>query len=313
MNHISKLTVAFCFAFTFGVAVQWDAPQLEAQVASRACGCGNAKCGGCLKGRVTPVKNLAQTIKPKGSCDCAACVAAEAQASHVVKDVLISTEYIPNSEAASVQSANPAPYVVPVPYVQPTPQTVPGPYAAPAPFTIPAPIAAPVQSAKPCGCGVKGCLGKRSCKLFKPRTKSCPQCDCDFCELKVSKTKDKKKYFEVTQKEVCIPAVRLPWKKNCPPTRSKVRVINVLSTKTYECPGCKYEWKVHEPEVPGNPSDAKASSAGDSKSGSSTRDSAPDVLEEIDLVDPSAPKILEVPEIKKLDLETVPEPPAGSK
>ena len=308
MNQISKLTVAFCFVFTFGLVVQSDAPLLEAQIAARACGCGNAKCGGCLKGRMTPVKNLAETIKPRGACGCADCKTAEVQSPHVVKDVLISTEYLPESAsaAAPVQSVDPVPYSVPVPYADAAPYTVP----------TPAPFAAPIQSAKPCGCGVKGCLGKRSCKLFASRTKSCPQCDCDFCELKVSKTKDKKKCFEVTQKEVCIPAVRLPWKKNCPPKRSKVRVINVLKSKTYECPGCKYEWKVHEPDVPKSPSsDSKDSSKGSSSAGSSTRDSAPNLVEEVDPVDPSAPKmnVLEVPEIKKLDLETVPSPPTESR
>ena len=176
------------------------------------------------------------------------------------------------------------------------------------------PSSFPTQPAASCGCGKKSCLGKRGCKgcaLLKK--KSCPQCDCDFCELKVSKTKDKKKCFEVEQKEVCIPAVRLPWQKNCPPKRSKVRVINVLKSKTYECPGCKYEWKVYEPEVPKSPSESSSASP----SGSSSKPAANSAVdeaskvEEVDPVDPSAPKMndLKIPEIEKLDLDTVPKPP----
>lgn len=157
-------------------------------------------------------------------------------------------------------------------------------------------------TAAPCGCGKIGCGCKRLHKIGL--TRKCPQCDCDFCELKVSKTKEKKKRFEVKQKEICIPPVRLPWKKCCPPTKAKVRVINVLGTKSYECPKCKYEWKVHEPEVPESPTKSKSAASEES----STSESSAPKIEEVDPVAPEAPK-MNIPEVEKLDLETVPRPP----
>ena len=267
MTQISKLLVAFSFAFTFGLFIQIDVAPVEAQIVSNACGCGQPKCGGCLKGKLFPVKQLAQKIKPKKPCGCASCEAGVAHTttaaqSVITSDVLISTEMLPE-----------------VSYSTPTTAA--------------------------CGCGKIGCGCKRARKGRLTRTRSCPQCDCEFCELKVSKTKDKKKCFEVKQKEVCIPPVRLPWKRCCPPTKAKVRVVNVLSSKSYECPACKYEWKVYEPEVPKSPSEGSAEKA------SSSSESAAPKIEEVDPVAPEAPKmsVPEVPEIKKLDLETVPRPP----
>ena len=264
MTQIPKLLLASCFVLTFAFTIQVDAPRLEAQIVS-TCGCGKSTCSGCLKGKLFPVKQLSQKIKPKKSCDCAACSVQEVQPagaaqSVVTSDLLISSEYVMGG------------------------------------------VSAPVATA--CGCGESGC---RSCKLKRvrkvrtPLTRSCPQCDCDFCELKVSKTKDKKKCFEVKQKEVCIPPVRLPWKKCCPPTKAKVRVVNVLKSKTYECPGCKYEWKVHEPEVPKSASESSKSSDG-------VTEEAPVEVAPIKEVDPAAPK-MNVPDVDKLDLETVPQPP----
>lgn len=268
MTQISKLFVACCFVFTFSFAVQADAPKLEAQIVS-TCGCGKSTCGGCLKGKLFPVKQLAEKIKPKKNCSCEACSAAAAQPvaaaqSVVTSDVLVSSEYVMGE------------------------------------------VAAPAVTA--CGCGDSGCRGgcrvKRARKVRAPLTRSCPQCDCDFCELKVSKTKEKKKCFEVKQKEVCIPPVRLPWKKCCPPTKAKVRVVNVLKSKTYECPGCKYEWKVYEPEVPKAAADSSESSEGMAEA----TEEAPVEVAPIKEVEPSAPK-MNVPDVEKLDLETVPQPP----
>ena len=169
----------------------------------------------------------------------------------------------------------------------------------------------PHAAAATCGCGSGkpdcGCRKSRP-KLAIPKRVECPDCDCDFCELKVSKTKEKKKCFEVKQKEVCIPAVRLPWKKNCPPAKSKVRVVNVLSTRSYECPKCKYEWTVHEPEAPQTKEDASSTASSPATSSSDAEDN---VVEEVDPVAPQAPKINEIPDVESLDLETVPEPPAG--
>ena len=120
-------------------------------------------------------------------------------------------------------------------------------------YTQPTPVySAPVYtaSATSCGCSTGGCKsgGCRSgCKsCFKK--KACPQCDCQFCELDVKKGEVEKSSFKVEQKEVCVPAVRLPWKRNCPPTRSKVRTVNVLKKHKYKCPQCEYKWSVHGPE-----------------------------------------------------------------
>ncbi len=164
----------------------------------------------------------------------------------------------------------------------------------------------PEVSAVPCACGKKKC----GCRKNRPRpirskTVSCPECDCDFCELKVSKTKEKKKCFVVKQKEVCVPAVRLPWKKCCPPSKSKVRVVNVLSTKSYECPTCKYEWNVFEPEAPKSPNSEDASNTPGSSDESAE-------IKEVEPVPPSAPK-MELPDVEAMDLNTVPRPPVKIK
>ncbi len=87
----------------------------------------------------------------------------------------------------------------------------------------------------------KSCL---SCKSGKPKT----QCDCQYCELKTKKVEVDKKRFAIEQDEVCIPAVRLPWKKCCPPKKSRVRTVNVLKTEKYKGKTCEYKWSVHEPE-----------------------------------------------------------------
>jgi len=282
MTQLSKLLIAGCFAFAFGLVLETSAPQLEAQIVRNACGCGNAKCGGCLKGKLFPAKLPTKKVRPKKSCQCEACQKAAGK-SVVTSDVLISREYLPGATSVPME-------------VAPVPMEV-----------APVPIATVVPIAAPCGCGKKRCRCKPVRKIRVPQMPIAPQPDCDFCELKVSKTKEKKKRFEVTQKEVCIPPVRLPWKKCCPPTRAKVRVVNVLKSKSYEAPGCKYEWKVYEPEVPKTDSDSS------NKAVEASAETAP--VKEVDPVDSSAPemKVPEVPQVEKLDLENVPDPPVAGK
>ncbi|MFK7765976.1 MAG: hypothetical protein AB8B55_01955 [Mariniblastus sp.] len=78
----------------------------------------------------------------------------------------------------------------------------------------------------------------------------CPSCEGDICKLELDNGKAKKSCFKVEQKVVCIPPVRLPWQKCCPPGQSrKTRTINVLKKHTYECPSCSYKWSLQEPEV----------------------------------------------------------------
>lgn len=118
-------------------------------------------------------------------------------------------------------------------------------------YTQPTPVySAPATS---CGCN-NGCT---ACQ----KKVACPQCDCQFCELDVKKGEVEKTCFKTEQKEVCVPAVRLPWKKCCPPKRSKVRTVNVLKKHKYKCPECQYKWNVHEPEVFKEPTTAKKQAA----------------------------------------------------
>lgn len=87
----------------------------------------------------------------------------------------------------------------------------------------------------------------------------CPSCDGDVCKLELDKGKSKKTCFKVEQKVVCIPPVRLPWAKCCPPGLSrKTRTINVLKKHSYECPSCSYKWSLQEPEVAKPAEPAKA-------------------------------------------------------
>ncbi len=104
-----------------------------------------------------------------------------------------------------------------------------------------------------CGCGQNQCDGgcrfsrraKRSCKTCV----QCPQCDGEMCKLELDNSKVKKTCFKVEQKAVCIPPVRMPWMKCCPPGTSKTRTINVLKKHSYECPNCSYKWTLQEPDI----------------------------------------------------------------
>lgn len=108
-----------------------------------------------------------------------------------------------------------------------------------------------------CDCGKSNC--NSGCRLRQKRTcrscdtqcgcVQCPQCEGEICKLELDKSDVKKTCFKVEQKAVCVPAVRLPWKKCCPPGTSKTRTINVLKKHSYKCPNCAYQWKLHEPEI----------------------------------------------------------------
>ena len=124
-------------------------------------------------------------------------------------------------------------------YSQPTPAYSEPVYSQPV-YTAPATSSCGCKSS----CGRKSSCGCKSCR----KKKACPQCDCQYCELDVKKGEVEKSSYKVEQKEVCVPAVRLPWKKNCPPKRSRVRTVNVLKKHKYKCPQCQYKWSVHEPE-----------------------------------------------------------------
>ena len=88
-----------------------------------------------------------------------------------------------------------------------------------------------------------GSCGKRR------RTRKCPQCECDFCLLELEHGKEEKTCFKTEQKLICVPPVRMPWMKDCPPGISKTKTITVLKKHKYECPSCSYKWTVQEPMV----------------------------------------------------------------
>lgn len=113
-----------------------------------------------------------------------------------------------------------------------------------------------------CGCGNASCQG--GCRARKNRRPGntdcgctqCPQCEGEMCKLELDKSKIKKTCFKVEQKAICIPPVRLPWKKTCPPGVSKTKTVNKLITHSYECPNCSYQWTLQEPEIAKEPTAA---------------------------------------------------------
>lgn len=88
-----------------------------------------------------------------------------------------------------------------------------------------------------------GCCGKVR------RPKKCPKCECDFCLLELEHGTEERTCFKTEQKLICVPPVRMPWMKCCPPGTSKTKTVKVLKKHTYECPTCSYKWTVQEPAV----------------------------------------------------------------
>lgn len=78
---------------------------------------------------------------------------------------------------------------------------------------------------------------------------ACPSCDEEICRLELDKSEVTKTCFQVEQVPVCIPPVRFPWQKCCPPGTSKTRLVTKLKVKKYKCPNCAYKWKVEEPTL----------------------------------------------------------------
>ncbi len=124
-----------------------------------------------------------------------------------------------------------------------------------------------------------GACGKRR------RPKKCPQCECDFCLLELDCGKEKRTCFKTEQKLICVPPVRLPWKKCCPPGVSKTKTVKVLKTHTYECPSCSYKWTVQEPNVFG----ASTQSDTPTKAKPDTKDSAEPPLDPEKATPPQPP------------------------
>jgi len=110
---------------------------------------------------------------------------------------------------------------------------------------------APTVVASNCGqCEKASCSQCRLRSLRRSKTdcNQCPKCEGDICKLELDNGKVKKTCFKTEQKAVCVPAVRLPWMKSCPPGSSKTRLVTKLSKHTYECPKCSYKWTLQKPE-----------------------------------------------------------------
>ncbi len=128
------------------------------------------------------------------------------------------------------------------------------------------PSVAAAQASQSCGCPSGSCqqcqpttctgcaTGCSSCRSIRPRrgnglsrmrTRPCPE--CDSCVLSLDEVEVKKTCFKTEQKEICIPKVRLPWQKCCPPGTSKSIVVTVLKKHSYKCKKCSYKWSVNEP------------------------------------------------------------------
>ena len=117
-----------------------------------------------------------------------------------------------------------------------------------------------------CDCGNSSCQGgcsllarhkaKRACRSCDNNCGcvQCPSCEDQICRLELDQSKVKKTCFKVEQKPICIPPVRFPWQRDCPPGISKTKLVKVLSKHTYECPNCTYKWVLQECEPPQVPS-----------------------------------------------------------
>ena len=109
-----------------------------------------------------------------------------------------------------------------------------------------------------CACGTAGCGGgcaierRAGCRKCGARRgcQKCPKCQVECCQLEIKTGESKETCFQTEQKIVCIPRVRMPWQKCCPPTKSKTRTVKVLKTHSFKCPSCEYKWSLIEPEIP---------------------------------------------------------------
>jgi hypothetical protein len=99
-----------------------------------------------------------------------------------------------------------------------------------------------------CGCKRAGCRGgsSQSCEAAPCATTGLVPCEGDTCKLELTKVEVKKTCFKAEQVSVCVPAVRLPWMKCCPPGTSKTRLVTKLSVEKDTVEKCGYKWKLVE-------------------------------------------------------------------
>ena len=74
--------------------------------------------------------------------------------------------------------------------------------------------------------------------------RSCCLCGKKVCTLNVKKEKEQVTRFEVEAKEICIPAIRLPWQKCGPRRCGKTRTVCVLKEIKKDKTVCRYDWSV---------------------------------------------------------------------
>jgi hypothetical protein len=73
----------------------------------------------------------------------------------------------------------------------------------------------------------------------------CPDCGNAVCVPTIETVKQKKHYWEVECKQICIPHIRWPWQSCCePPKCGRVKTVSVLKKVEYECEKCGCKWEV---------------------------------------------------------------------
>jgi hypothetical protein len=73
----------------------------------------------------------------------------------------------------------------------------------------------------------------------------CPDCGNAVCVPTFEAKKEKRHYWEVECKQICIPHIRWPWQSPCePPKCGRVKTVNVLKKVEYECEKCGCKWEV---------------------------------------------------------------------
>jgi len=70
----------------------------------------------------------------------------------------------------------------------------------------------------------------------------CPRCN-HVCKLTTEKETEKKHCWKVKCEPICIPGIRFPWEKCCKPKCAKLKYVNVLEKREYECERCKYKFE----------------------------------------------------------------------
>ena len=91
----------------------------------------------------------------------------------------------------------------------------------------------------------------------------CPDCGTKVCTFKWVQKTVKKKVYKVECKDICIPAIRLPWQMCCDPKCGKVRTVKVLKTLEVKCTKCGCEWSVQTVAGCGAKASAKACGCND--------------------------------------------------